>query len=388
MKRIFILSIALLTLSLPLSAARKTAGDASVAASALKYAKVCRIITDQYMESVTPDSLTETALKKLVSSLDPHSSYLTESEVEYSREILYDGFEGIGVRFNMKNDTLVVISPLPGGPAAKAGILKGDRILMADTTHISGTGMSNDDLKNVIRGPKGTKVSLTLLRDSVLLNYDVVRDHVDATGVSLSYMITDKIGFIGIDGFTVNVGSEFEKALLSLKKQGAESFIIDLRGNAGGLLTGANQILSMLLPKGTLIYTTKGEHRPVTNVKTEKASHSFLTEKLVVLIDGGTASASEVVAGALQDNGRAVIAGSRSFGKGLIQQPFALGDGSEVRLTIARFYTPNGRCIQKPYKDGKYLSDVSDEGGIHPDVTIDDIEEAEAEAVKILEDGK
>ncbi len=335
----------------------------------LKYVKACGIVTDNHVDSVSTCSLTTTAIGSMVSSLDPYSTYLSADQVKIAKELLFDGFEGIGIRFNIKNDTIVILQVVRDGPSEKAGLKPYDKILFADTTAVAGVEVTIGELQNLIRGPKGTTVNLALLRGSDTLKVSVKRDKIETRGVSDYFMLTHEIGFIRVDCFTESSGKEFEKALSDLEKSGAKKFLLDFRGNGGGLLSETVQMLSCLLPSGTELYTTQGVHRGKYTAKALKSRHNFLDAPIVVLIDGGSASASEVFAGALQDWKRAVIVGSRSFGKGMVQQSYPLGDGSEIRLTVARYYTPSGRDIQRPYKKSVYISDET--GGIIPDVEVE-----------------
>lgn len=345
----------------------------------LKYVRACSAVKDNYVDSVNIDSLTATAVQAMVSSLDPHSTYLTKEQVRISNELLFDGFEGIGCRYSVENDTVIVLQVVEGGPSETAGLMPADKILFADTTAIAGVGISSAELQRIIRGPKGSLVNLTVLRCADTLKIPVKRDKVDVHGVSSSFMLTPSVGFVRVDYFSEGSGDEFEKDLLALSKSGAVKFVLDFRGNSGGLLNEAVQMLSCLLPSGTELYTAQGVHRGKYTAKAERRRHHFLDAPVVVLIDGGSASASEVFAGALQDWNRAVIVGSRSFGKGMVQQSYPLGDGSEIRLTVARYYTPSGRDIQRPYKKGEYVTDEL--GGIIPDVSVE-VERGSVERMK------
>lgn len=335
----------------------------------LKYAKACGIVVSNYVDSVNTRSLTTTAIESMVSSLDPYSTYLSAEQVKTANELLFDGFEGIGVRYNIENDTVVILQVVRDGPSEKAGLRPSDKILFADTTAVAGVDVTIEELRDLIRGPKGTAVNLTLLRGSDTLKVSVKRERIEARGVSDYFMFTSETGFIRVDCFSEGSGKEFEKALTVLEKEGARKYLLDFRGNGGGLLSEAVSMLSCLLPQGTELYTAQGVHRGAYVAKAERQRHSYIDAPIAVLIDGGSASASEVFAGALQDWKRAVVVGWRSYGKGTVQQSYPLGDGSEVRLTVARYLTPSGRNIQKPYKNGEYLP--NSEGGIIPDVIIE-----------------
>ena len=367
MKREFLIFIAVYCLLYGsfLNAKERDAGTEAM----LKYVRACGFVKDNYVDSVNIDSLTATAVQAMVSSLDPHSTYLTREQVRISNEMLFDGFEGIGCRYSVENDTAIVLQVVAGGPSEKAGLMPADKILFADTTAVAGVGISSAELQRIIRGPKGSLVNLTVLRCADTLKIPVKRDKIDVHGVSSSFMLTPSVGFVRVDYFSEGSGREFEKALLALSKSGAVKFVLDFRGNSGGLLNEAVQMLSCFLPSGTELYTAKGNHRGGYTARAGSSRHQFPDAPVVVLIDGGSASASEVFAGALQDWERAVIVGGRSFGKGMVQQSYPLGDGSEIRLTVARYYTPSGRDIQRPYKKGEYISDET--GGIIPDVSVE-----------------
>lgn len=369
MKRFFLLYIALLPVMFQAFPAKQGSEiPDELMNSLLKYAKVCQIIEQNYVDSVSYDTLCTNAIAGMLKKLDPHSSYLTPKQVRASNEVLRSGFDGIGISYNMIDDTLNIIQVIPDGPSEHAGLRVGDKILYADTVCIAGRGLSNDDIQKCIRGKRGTALELRLLRDGDVIRKKVKRGHIPIHSVTASYLVSPGIGYIMIERFAEQTVSEFENALKALEKQGAESLILDLRGNGGGYLQSAINLLSHFLPAGTPLLKTEGVHRQ-TDVRFSRLGYQMFTDKpLAVLIDGHSASASEITAGALQDMDRGVIIGSRSYGKGLVQQPYQLPDSSEVRVTIARYCTPSGRSIQKPYKDGEYLK--TDTCGIYPDVYI------------------
>lgn len=354
MKRTIFISITILCLVQGSFSKTKVAD--SYFDAALKYGRACAIVTSNYVDSVSADSITAKALEGMMSSLDPYSRYLTKEQVKLSNELLFDGFEGIGVRLNIENDTAVILQVVKDSPSDKAGVKPCDKLLFADTVSIAGVDVNLEQLQKLIRGPKGSVVNLTLLRGADTLKVLVKRDKIENHGISDYFMLTSEIGFVRVDCFSENAGCEFNDALFSLSKNGASKFILDFRGNGGGLLSEAVKMLGCLLPAGTELYTAMGNHSGVYTVKSRKQSHMFLSEPLVVLIDSASASASEVFAGALQDWKRATVVGWRSYGKNTVQQSYPLGDGSELRLTVARYYTPSGGSV---------------EGGITPDVAVE-----------------
>lgn len=311
-------------------------------------------ISHLYVDTVDLNSITEGAIKGMLSKLDPHSTYTNASETKSLNEPLEGNFEGIGVQFNMIDDTLVVIQTVDKGPSQKAGIMAGDRIVRVNDTIIAGVKMAQTLIMKKLRGKKGTTVHLGIRRTGVAeeINFDVVRDKIPLHTLDAAYMIEPQVGYIRFGSFGKTTPDEISEALGTLKGKGAESMIIDLRENGGGFLEAAIEVANEFLQKGDMIVYTKG--RAVPSVEYKARGGGIFTEgKVVVLIDEFSASAAEILAGALQDQDRAMIVGLRSFGKGLVQQPVALPDGSMIRLTVSRYYTPAGRCIQKPYKPGE-----------------------------------
>ena len=317
----------------------------------LQFAEVA--ISNLYVDKVDEERLVENAIRGMLDKLDPHSSYLTPKEVEQSNEPLNGNFEGIGVQFNMIEDTLLVIQPVTNGPSEKVGIIAGDRIVSVNDTAIAGVKMSKEEIMKRLRGPKGTKVRLGIVRQGIkdLLKFTVVRDKIPVKSVDATYMIRSGIGYIRIGSFGATTHDEFVESLSQLQQQGMEHLILDLQENGGGYLKAAVDIANEFLEKGDLIVYTEGRKVPRTEYKAD-GKGVFLNGKIVVLVDGYTASAAEIVTGAVQDQDRGLVVGRRTFGKGLVQRPIDLPDGSMIRLTIAHYYTPSGRCIQKPYKKG------------------------------------
>ena len=317
----------------------------------LQFAEVA--ISNLYVDKVDEEKLVENAIRGMLDKLDPHSSYLTPKEVEQSNEPLNGNFEGIGVQFNMIEDTLLVIQPVTNGPSERVGIIAGDRIVSVNDTAIAGVKMSKEEIMKRLRGPKGTKVRLGIVRQGIkdLLKFTVVRDKIPVKSVDATYMIRPGIGYIRIGSFGATTHDEFVESLSQLQQQGMEHLILDLQENGGGYLKAAVDIANEFLEKGDLIVYTEGRKVPRTEYKAD-GKGVFLNGKIVVLVDGYTASAAEIVTGAVQDQDRGLVVGRRTFGKGLVQRPIDLPDGSMIRLTIAHYYTPSGRCIQKPYKKG------------------------------------
>lgn len=325
-----------------------------VQSNANKYARLLRLIESYYVDTTNVDDLTEKAIVEVLRNLDPHSVYISKSEVEKMNEPLQGNFEGIGISFNVFRDTLMVVTTIAGGPSEKVGLRAGDRIVSVDSKNIAGIGLKNTDVYDYLRGKKGTKVDLKVRRkgEPNLLDFTIIRDKIPINSLDASYMLNDNTGYIKLNKFSATTTSEFFDAIKALKASSKlNSLVLDLRGNGGGYLSAATELADQFLTAFKLIVYTEGVHAE----KKEFASTALgeLEQgKLVVLIDEGSASASEIVAGAVQDWDRGVLIGRRSYGKGLVQQPFPLTDGSMIRLTTAHYYTPSGRCIQKPYEKG------------------------------------
>lgn len=317
-------------------------------------------IANLYVDETDADKLVESAIMGMLEELDPHSTYSNAEEVKKMNEPLQGNFDGIGIQFNIAEDTLFVIQPVSGGPSEKVGIRAGDRIIMVNDTLIAGVKMTTDDITRRLKGPKGTKVDVKVVRRGVNepLSFTIKRDKIPVYSLDASYMITPKIGYIKINRFGATTYEEFMDALASLKGQGLQDLILDLQGNGGGYLNAAIDIANEFLGAGELIVYTEGRRNPRREFFA-KGDGKHQSGRLVVLVDEYSASASEIVAGAVQDWDRGMVVGRRTFGKGLVQRPIDLPDGSMIRLTVARYYTPAGRCIQKPYESiEKYNADL------------------------------
>lgn len=319
------------------------------------------LINGRYVDNVDSKKMVEDAINGILSKLDPHSAYTNATETKKFTEPLAGSFEGIGVQFNMLDDTLLVIQPVPKGPSEKVGIMAGDRIISVADTTIAGVKMSKEEIMRRLRGPKGTIAHLGVVRQGIreTLYFDVKRDKIPVNSVDAAYMVTPKIGLIRFNNFAQTTHQEVVDAIKKLKEQGMKDLIIDLQQNGGGFLQAAADIASEFLPKGDMIVYTRG--RSVPSQEFRSTGNGIFTEgKVVCLIDEYSASAAEILSGAIQDQDRGIVVGRRSFGKGLVQQPIDLPDGSMIRLTTAKYYTPSGRCIQKPYEKGDRLSYAKD----------------------------
>ena len=311
-------------------------------------------VLNNYVDSVSLDDLSEEAITGILENLDPHSQYFPADMMTEVTEELMGNFEGIGIQFRIESDTINVIQTIDGGPSEKVGLLAGDRIVLINDSLVAGVGIKNEDAIGMLKGPRGTEVEVGIFRKGVkgLLDFNIVRDVIPTYSVDVAYMPSDTIGYIKVSRFSATTSEEFLAALNNLMGKGMTTLILDLRGNTGGYLNAATQMSDEFLPSGRLIVYTEGNNRPRNYSYATQSGH-FEKQKLVILINEGSASASEIVAGAVQDNDRGTIIGRRSFGKGLVQEQLNLPDGSAVRLTIARYYTPSGRCIQRPYDNGK-----------------------------------
>lgn len=319
-------------------------------------------ISQFYVDSISGDKLVEDAIRGMLDKLDPHSTYTTPAETKDMEEPLVGNFSGIGIQFNMKEDTLYVIQTIVGGPSERVGILAGDRIVEVNDTVIAGVKMKNSDIMKRLRGPKGTKVDVLVKRRGVTepINFRITRDNIPLYSIDAAYMADAKTGYIRISRFAEKTYREFKEAVAKLKKQGMKQLIIDLTDNGGGYLQIATDLANEFLDRGETIVYTQGNNSPRYDAKAE-GSGTLKDMKVVIMVNQYSASASEILSGAIQDWDRGVIVGRRTFGKGLVQRPFRFEDGSMIRLTIARYYTPSGRCIQKHYDAGDkeaYAKDI------------------------------
>ncbi len=318
-----------------------------------KLNNVVLFIEQDYVDSVSSDELKEVAIKAMLKTLDPHSHYFSAEEIKSENERLAGNFEGIGIEFRVIDDTIVVMHVIPGGPSEKIGLRSGDRIVGIEDELVAGVNISNTDVVKKLKGARRTKVKVSVFRSKVkkTIDFIITRNIIPLYSIDVSYMVDDKIGYIKLSKFSATTPDEFDEAIVILKSKGMEKLIVDLRGNAGGYLKSAIDLADEFLKNDELIVYTEGINRPRQYAYATKKG-KFEKEEVVFLIDEGSASASEIVAGAIQDNDRGMIIGRRSFGKGLVQEQLDLFDGSAIRLTVARYYTPTGRCIQKSYENG------------------------------------
>jgi carboxyl-terminal processing protease len=314
---------------------------------------VMNYIYESYVDSISRENLTEETIKAFLKNLDPHSVYISAAAFRDMNDPLMGSFEGIGIEFNMVNDTVVVINPIAGGPSEKVGLQAGDRIVKVNGELIAGVKMSTEEIVGKLKGPKETKVDVSIHRSGIdeLFEYTITRDKIPSFSLDVAYMINDSTGFIKINRFSATTHNEFITAFDRLKREGLKNLIVDLRGNGGGFLDAAIALSDEFLTPGELIVYTQGNRRP-KKIANARRNGKFESQPLVILIDEWSASASEIIAGAVQDNDRGIIVGRRSFGKGLVQEQVQLVDGSALRLTVARYYTPSGRSIQSPYDNG------------------------------------
>ena len=313
-------------------------------------------VQKHYVDTIDMKGMTDAAVVAALTKLDPHSVYLPPVELEESETELSGNFEGIGITFNVPNDTIVVLNALTGGPSEKAGLLQGDRIVKVDERVVAGVKMPQDTMIRLMKGPKGTKVKITVNREGTIIPFDIIRDKIPVHCVDAAFMIDDVTGYVKLSKFTRTTYKEFTEATHKLLAQGMEKLIFDLRDNTGGYFDQALLLSNEFLQRGEEIVYMEGRQRPRKDYDADGRG-ALKDVKISVLIDEGTASSSEIFAGAIQDNDRGTIVGRRSFGKGLVQEPIYFTDKSGIRLTVARFYTPTGRCIQKPY-DGDYDYDI------------------------------
>lgn len=318
-----------------------------------KLSLMLRLIERDYVDSLNKGDVIESIIPDMLETLDPHSSYISASDMQAVSEEMRGNFSGIGVQFVMEHDTVLIVDVVSGGPSQKLGILSGDRIVKVEDQNIAGQNIESDSIVSMLRGEKGTIVNISVYRPGYndLLDFEIERGEIPLYSIDAAYMITTEIGFIKVNRFAESTYAEFVEAMKNLAQQGAEKLIVDLRGNAGGSLQTVIQMVDEFLPKDRLIVYTEGKSRSRQNFYSSNAG-VWIEKDVAVLIDEFSASASEIFAGAIQDNDRGIIVGRRSFGKGLVQEQIPFFDGSALRLTVARFYTPSGRSIQKPYNNG------------------------------------
>lgn len=319
-------------------------------------------VINDYVDSVPVGAINESVIPAILKNLDPHSVYIPARDYEKYNEPLTGNFSGIGVLFNMNEDTVAIIRPVANGPSEKVGIQPGDRIVEVEGTVVAGVKMVSDDIVAMLKGKKGTPVKIKVKRpgEPGLIEFEIIRDDIPLYSVDVHYMINDDIGYIKISNFAQTTSKEFKDAVVDLKSQGMEKVIVDLRSNGGGIMESAIDIADQFLDDGKLVVYTEGRSRPRKN---DYATSKGLLhdDEVIILIDEFSASASEILAGAIQDNDRGIIIGRRSFGKGLVQEQMTFSDGSAIRLTVAKYFTPTGRSIQKPYENGRdeYYNDLS-----------------------------
>lgn len=328
-----------------------------------KYKEILQLIENNYVDSVNTDELVDYSITKMLEKLDPHTAYMNPQDAIAARSQLEGGFDGIGIEFNIYKDTVYVVTPLASGPSEHAGIQSGDKILKVDDTALSGIKVDNSKVFKILRGKRGTEVRLTIQRkgESKSRVFAITRDRIPTYAVDAAYMVDAKTGYIKVNRFSETTYEEFKTALGNLKQQGMSQLLLDLRNNPGGYMDRATSVADELISGNKLLVYTDGKDDRYDRKTYARIAGQFEEGAVVVLLDEGSASASEIVAGALQDHDRALIAGRRSFGKGLVQMPIQLVDGSELRLTISRYYTPSGRSIQKPYvlgQEGDYEKDL------------------------------
>ncbi|MCU0352274.1 MAG: S41 family peptidase [Cytophagales bacterium] len=328
-----------------------------------KYREILSLIDRDYVDTVNMEQLVDYSIEKMLEKLDPHTTYIPANDIHMARAQLESDFDGIGVEFNIFHDTVSVIAPLAGGPSEAAGIRAGDKIVEANGVKLAGKNLDNGLVFNTLRGPRGSKVKVGIVRRGVkdILYFNITRDKIPQYSIEAAYMVDNSTGYIKVSRFAANTYDEFKKSLVNLKKQGLQQLVLDLRGNPGGYMDRATNMVDELLAGNKLIVYTDGKEARYDQRVNASQPGIFEKGPVIVLIDEGSASASEIVAGALQDNDRALVVGRRSFGKGLVQAPIPLEDGSELRLTISRYYTPSGRSIQKEYSHdgtGDYEKDI------------------------------
>jgi carboxyl-terminal processing protease len=331
--------------------------------SAYKFVRFIQYLSSSYVDTINVTRLVDDAIVDILGQLDPHSVYISKEDVQAMNEPLEGKFEGIGIEFNILNDTLMVVNPISGGPSERVGIMAGDRIIEVDGKPIASIGLKIPDVHKLLRGPKGTRVDLKIVRKGVKepLDFTIIRDKIPIYSVDTYYMPEPGVGYVKINRFSATTEDEFVQALDELEKKRMKDLIIDLRNNGGGYLNSAYEIASYLFDPGKLIVYTEGRNSPRTDYFSHKRKRKPFKGRVLIMTDEGSASASEILSGAVQDWDRGIIVGRRTFGKGLVQNQLPLPDGSMIRLTVAKYYTPSGRAIQRPYKKGdakEYYSDL------------------------------
>jgi carboxyl-terminal processing protease len=324
-----------------------------------KFREILTQIKEEYVDTINTSSLVDDAITHILQKLDPHSSYIPASDRIAANEDLRGNFDGIGVEFSIFNDTIVIVTPLSGGPSETLGIRSGDKIIKVDDKNMAGIGVNTGDVMKALKGPRGTEVKVTIQRKEKQIDYTIVRDKIPQYSVDVAYMVDKETGYIKVNRFSATTFDEFQTSIKNLKEKGMKKLVLDLQGNGGGYMNIAIEMADEFLSSGKKIVSQKGKDNKYNAEAFSTSKGDFETGDLIVLVNEGSASASEILAGALQDNDRALVVGRRSFGKGLVQSPFDLTDGSELRLTISRYYTPSGRSIQKPYEDeNEYSRDI------------------------------
>jgi len=330
-----------------------TASGADLFGNVKKFSEALNLIQKNYVDEVDADKLTEAAIKGMLAQLDPHSNYITKDQLKRINEDFQGSFEGIGVEFDIVNDTIVIVTPISGGPSEALGILAGDKIVKIDG--VNAVGMSREDVPRKLRGPKGTKVVVSIVRGGIpdLIEFEITRDKIPLYSVDSYFMVNNETGYIRVTRFSATTYDEFSKAMKTLERQGMKKLVLDLRNNPGGYLDQAFRMASMFIEKGKKIVYTKSRIASFSEeYRSEGGEYTKLP--LVILVNDGSASASEIVSGAVQDWDRGIIVGDNTFGKGLVQRQYELPDGSAMRVTTSRYYTPSGRLIQKPYEGAEY----------------------------------
>ncbi|MES2622624.1 MAG: S41 family peptidase, partial [Bacteroidota bacterium] len=349
--KFFLLTI--LTFSIGTSFSQALPAEKRKLDQAEKFMEVLNLIRNYYSDTVNEEKLIEDVIKKTLEDLDPHSSYVAAKDVKRSEESLVGNFEGIGITFQILKDTIMVLEVIPSGPSEKVGLLAGDKIVLVNDTTVAGIKIENEGVIKKLRGPKGTRVKVGIMRkgENALIDFNIIRDKIPIYSITASYMVQPGIGYIRLERFSATTMQEFAQAVEKLRGQGMKDMILDLQSNVGGYLYSAVDLSNQFLGDNKLIVYTQGSHSNYQPYFSN--NHGIFQEgKIVVMIDEGSASAAEILSGCIQDNDRGLLVGRRTFGKGLVQKPFTLMDGSQLKLTTAHYYTPSGRCIQKPYGTG------------------------------------